>query len=456
MTRSVIEGVGTTSRGTVTWHVDKPSASTRRRRARSARRIAELVGLATLALYVSSIVFFKRLESGFRVEDYLLPVLTVSTMSLVSRSVSNHLRGPALYIGWSAAVTMVAIASTHLPISALLIWGKETQYLLGFCLLLGLFAGREQRVLQLKPYLLALCGWGCCYTVYSVVTGNLGYYGLGYYNEMDSPSLNAWMYFNLFVMAVLLRRAFDLRKAIAIPLVGCLFCAVLLTGSRTGQITIIAFSVLYLYTSGSRRSVLLAAALFGAVLVAFGEWSYEIIAYLEDTNPIAAGAASRFQSLLTFAQTIEASRYATWQLTWDKWLNGNILFGCGRGCNNLSAPGVIESLVMGGDNQYTRNLQEIGVIGQAIFAGVLLGLILAVGRPFRGMYGAYVAAYALGGMTMEVWQLSKPGQLFWLISALFLVLGRARLSVPLPREVSAQARPSLMGISTGVEVELSR
>lgn len=385
--------------------------------------ISWLIGRVLLCAYMGVIHLCPRLSNGFRVEDFLMPIMAIALVALLDRDVAPILLIPVAYFAWSLLITSLHVWNNHLPLQAFLIWGKEFQYFLGAAILLLLFWRRQEGVRPLQILITMLAAGAALFAIYSVVTLKAGYYGLGYFNEMDSPSLNAWTYFNLMVLMVIGGRYLGINRYLYRTIAIILFIAVILTGSRTGQMISGTFVVGCAFVYRPTTGLALAGVLL-SLLSVLQHIQQELYEFLLGVHAPVANAFFRLTTLFTFVETLEGSRMASWHHTIDRWLEGNILFGCGRGCTNLLMPGVMHGLTMGGDNQYTRNLEEIGLIGSGIFSAMLVGLAFSVRPTHRGLYLTYLAAYLLGGVTMEAWQLSKPGQLFWIVTALMIVVSR--------------------------------
>ena len=97
------------------------------------------------------------------------------------------------------------------------------------------------------------------------------------------------------------------------------------------------------------------------------------------------------------------------------------IFGGGRGFSHTDIYGEVSSLGLGGDNQYTVNIAELGIFGSSLLFLAIAGVYSFIHRSLRYLYLPYVLVYLLGGMACEIFQLSKSGQLFWLVSAYFIV-----------------------------------
>ena len=97
------------------------------------------------------------------------------------------------------------------------------------------------------------------------------------------------------------------------------------------------------------------------------------------------------------------------------------VFGGGRGFSHMDIYGTVSSLGLGGDNQYTVNIAELGMIGSSLLFLAIGSIYSFVHRSLRYLYLPYVLVYLIGGMACEIFQLSKSGQLFWLVSAYFIV-----------------------------------
>jgi hypothetical protein len=365
-----------------------------------------------------SIALFSRIQGNLRVEDFLTPFIFLGVMLTLHKISLQDSFLPLIYIAYSFLITIFYIILGLLPLQAVLIAGKEVQYILIFLIFLGLSRNRSSEKFifyLLTSFLLILAISGS----YFLFIGVRGYYGVGYFTE-KSPSLGMLMYFHGFVFSVFMYKKYEFFFYKMMSLI--LFILTMSVGSRTGQFIVIAFSLIYIVINSRIKIVLFFIFLITTLIVFLNfQEIYNFLYYIKTDNLAVDGAISRFATLLNFSETIQGSRINSWKSVFLQALESSPIFGCGRGCAHLSE-GVF-SIGMGADNQYIKNFLEIGIIGSLIFVLTCLNLMFTFHRNktlFR-LYFAYLIAIAFCGLTMEVWQLSKGGALFWFTTGLMIL-----------------------------------
>lgn len=382
------------------------------------------IGVVAVLIYLVSIFFLPRLEGRWRVEDLFTPFMAIILLVNLTPNLLKLGFAGILYGTYTFIVTVAAIIGASAPIGGLLIWGKEIQYILGYMLVLAVLTPGRFDLRRIRVPMTFLCAAGAAYAIYSVIFGKVGYYGISYLNE-TSPSLSMWIYCYLLVFSFFLRSHLGGAVLTTTILSIALFGAIMVVGSRTGVIISLAFvfflaSWKYRHKAGLVLGVTLAACACLSFIFAFDDQIYQFL--LPISSPAARGI-SRLATLKDFLVTIQASRFPSWISVINEWLSGNMFFGCGRGCLHIDAKGNFTP-GLGADNQFTSDLAEIGIFG-------LLARFLVVGwhvnlvKPkYYPIYIPFVLMALVGGMTAEVWQLSKPGQLYWILTAIFVALSQ--------------------------------
>lgn len=92
-----------------------------------------------------------------------------------------------------------------------------------------------------------------------------------------------------------------------------------------------------------------------------------------------------------------------------------LVAGRGRGAFNADQGGELRNFTLNADNQWTRDLYEIGILGTLIWLGmlVLYGLSLQGPLYLRGLLVSLAAGYVLAGVGADVLLLTGSAPMFW-------------------------------------------
>lgn len=393
--------------------------------------------LFVLLTYIGAIIFLPRVGGNFpyganlRYEDLLTPLLVLLAFTVLGKNLSRGsvLLG-GLYFVYTLGITLLNIAFGTLPLEAIIIYGKELQFFLGFLIMLSV-AQKYAYMKWVKRTLFLGILFACATGVWLAVTGQVGYYGITYITETNSPSLSALMYFNLIVLAFYLQLDSPSRVFRWCMLGFSLLSFGLLSvvGSRMGFIMGVTF-FLVLWVLYSRRPVLLLLFLgtlaVGVVGIYLSGLHYfgEQLAFFDFENPVLRGSISRLGTMFVNDTVLTNSRFDAWGHLYElATVNAQgVIFGCGRGCGNVYLGNVYGGFPLGlsGDSQYMVMFLESGLIGIGLFAAALFHLMRGVRPEYKKVYLSYLVAYLVGGVFAEVFLLSKGGGLFWLISAMVI------------------------------------
>lgn len=416
-----------------------------------ARRYA--FATVVMVLYLLAIVFGVRLSSGIRLEDVGTPLLVAAVLVLIWRwrGPWSWIVVPLLLSVYELIVTIVNVAYARLPWEGVLVWGKEAQYVIGYILIFLLLASEARFVAErwLRRIVAVSLLTASLYFLVAAGLDMRGYYGIGYFTELQSPSLSALIYFNLGVLALVF--AIGARR-VALWVFGAVtvLFATVMTGSRTGIVMVALLMVgmmlrglIDLYRSCGLNGVLtgclrdgqserfMSAIVAGAlacvvssVALAIGRIVHHMEAAViltketDNERGVTDVVGSRIASMAEMDRLIRSDRLPVWKQLLDLAIERNIWTGCGQGCAQVRGGGL--RLTLSGDNQHMLNLAELGVIGVVLFGAVLVWLAIGCATRYRVVYWPYIASYVVGGMAAELWRLSKGGQMFWLISAVVI------------------------------------
>ncbi len=384
-----------------------------------------------LIAYVGAIIFLPRIHGNLRYEDLITPLLALAIFIALRTSLNRRsvLFG-GLYFSYTLVITLLNIAVDTIPLEAIIIFGKEFQYFLGFLVMLAVaqeytYIKWVRRTFWIGALFAGLTG------LWMLVTGQKGYYGISYITEMDSPSLSALMYFNLAVLALILRSdspsVFFRGSLLFLSML--LFGMLLMVGSRTGFMMGGTF-FLVLWISSVRRPILLLlflAAVAGVVAsMLYSKINYlgEMILLFQTDDNVTSGSISRLATMFLDDSTLADSRFDAWGILFTLATENaqGVIFGCGRGCGHVYLADIHDGFPLGlsGDSQYLVTFLEGGLIGIVLFAAMLFFLARGVQVRYRPIYLPYLSAYLVGGIFVELFLLSKGGGFFWLISAMVI------------------------------------
>ena len=391
----------------------------------------EKIGILILLLYFVSIAIMPRIHGHLRYEDFLTPLLFLMIFALLRKSLLEYIFIPVLYFCYCFLITALNIIMGKIPLISFLIWGKELQYFLAFALICGLLVRKHDYITLLFSIIKLLILFGIVSGVYSLVLGMQGYYGIGYFNEPSSPSLSMLMYFNLGVLSVFYTNMIDRgNRRMFFVCSMILSCLTLMVGSRTGVMMILVFWGSWLFFSSKFKMTILFLIVFigtlTIALLAVLDYNiddiYSSMYYNMINNKAVSAAVSRASGLIMLYDTLEGDRFSSWKSILQRAFNTNFILGNGRGFTHMSSNSF--NLELAGDSQYTVNLAEIGILGSIVFFLMLYGFGKKLHYKLRTFYISYLLAYLSAGMTMEVWQLSKGGQMFWIMTGLLLMFSR--------------------------------
>tara|TARA_R110001599_G_scaffold326067_1_gene538478 strand:- start:3790 stop:5031 length:1242 start_codon:yes stop_codon:yes gene_type:complete len=385
------------------------------------RQLSWRLYAGTLLFYVSCIYLFPRIPGiPLRIEDLFFPLfLIIAILSL--DGLPKKVTLPALlYCLYILIGSLVGILLQRIDIKGLSVSVKEIQYILGFFLLYSC-CNKEQDVALKTIQSLVLVLWiPALYGCFMVVTNQIGYYGISALNE-KSPSLSGQMYFSGFVLSLTLFTFFRGKSYAALALM--MFVSASMVGSRTA----VAMLLLFFLVRALKFNWKLVRFIVLFILFVYAA-SFLMGFYLDnfyDGVSVFDRSVRRANSLFSLQQSL-APRVDSWV---EHRFHTDIrpvsaLFGYGRGYENMLPDGTWRGFELNVDSQYIRDFFEIGLLGMVLKVSVFLIIASSMKGPYFNIFIAYLVCYAAAGVTMELFNLSKPGALFWLVAALCLVCSK--------------------------------
>ena len=391
----------------------------------------DIVFLFFTLLSLIGIFFFPRLHlnanTKIRLEDatfialFLIVVLRIlnGKFKLYKETIF-----PVIYFLYPLFLTFaIALTDIEKGIYSIVFWGKELQYYLFFLVFYYFFSKNKTDIIS--------CLLVCLITInvsigcYKIVTGVIDYYGIGVMFFEDSSSLSGLVYFGCTIICALLLylRMIDntlwriyLYSLMVLSLICCLA-----TGSKTSSFGVLTFASIFLvlhncYAIRSISTLVLKmiklciyiclVAIFIHLLV--HKWNYQIgnVDLRRLRNPIESMGVRYELDLKPKLNKLE----------------NNFDYLTGVGFLAGSTPGAPVSFGSSYDNQYLRNLLVMGIFGSGIWLIMLfyLGWALKGNRKLFVYYISLLGSYLAMGMGFEVFQLSKSGAIFWIVTGMLI------------------------------------
>ena len=395
---------------------------------------------AMLFFYIICIFFLPRLNTFFgesvqpnlRLEDLFFPLMFFVTALSIHRRTLNYALGPILYICYCLFITLLGLLLYSIPPKAAFIWGKEFQYIVGFILFIECMRSNPRLLLFFEKVVLVAGLAGLVFLLSCMADVNRigGGYGFAHFTEPISSSHTAWIFFNLLFLfaaiasfgAVGTHTKFIIKICVPLLAIGSF-----LSGTRTNFIVLALFISIYVWKTLQPVKICLWCLMIAGIVL-FAIYQNDIVSYLYSIHAdLIANPLHRVKALFSYVQGKDLdlfmlSRGDSWaeilSVSFDRY---SFIIGGGRGFSHMDAYGAIPSLGLGGDNQYTVNIAEIGTFGSALLFLAIGSVYSFVHRSLRHLYFPYVFVYLIAGMSLEIFQLSKSGQLFWLVAAYFIV-----------------------------------
>jgi hypothetical protein len=202
-----------------------------------------------------------------------------------------------------------------------------------------------------------------------------------------------------------------------------------LVGSRTGMVASLIFLVYYSYIINFLNWL---------KILKFSFWffcSFMFLFFLlpdslfdDYLNPI-LNLIARIDTFSDIGDTLSKSRGDVLVQLIEYYRSGNLLqmiFGYGRGASLIARGGDFDQIALAGDNYIFSSLVEIGLLGTLYFLSINIYLYFLIKNAWiKHSYLLLFFIYIIYGLTIEIWLLSKSGQVWWLL--VFVMLNMDRL-----------------------------
>ena len=382
---------------------------------------------AILHFFKNLIIFAPTIHPTFRTEDLLSVILLVVPLLYLGAFLRVIPVTAAIFPLYSLLLTLIFVGFSGLHEMSLIIAAKQTQYyLLGALSAIAMYKSNDPK--KSISLFLNLILIACILSFfYSVFFGVSGYYGIDFWNEVRGPSNSTLAYLAGLLSAFTLTQA-SLSKSrrlrqfyFALTLVS--LAIVTLVATRTAAVIggfwmlIITWHIFTHIKKFLTVGVAITTIAIGLIVLCWFSFSQRGTLLQDELAFALETLIQRANTLTRFWDTLEHSRLFVWREDFTTFLNGNQVFGCGIGC---AARSEAQILSLQADSQYIRLLREVGIIGSLLWAAGLLACWLRMRSEIRGVYTVFLLSFLLAGITQEVFLLSKGGQVFWLITGLFL------------------------------------
>ena len=181
---------------------------------RGMSKVLKYSRILALFSYIVSIFFLPRLNTflgesvhlNLRFEDLIFPIMFLVTVFSIHRRTLNYAFGPIIYICYGLLITLFGCLLYSMPPKALLIWGKEFQYIIGFILFIECIHSNPRLLMFFERVVIAAGLAGVVFLLSRMTDMHRiwGGYGMTHFATPISSSLTAWMYFNLFFLFVVI------------------------------------------------------------------------------------------------------------------------------------------------------------------------------------------------------------------------------------------------------------
>jgi hypothetical protein len=368
-----------------------------------------------------------RMSGKFRYEDFIYAFIAIILVLLYSKRKSIINIELHFYMYFIYVIVFTFLFSVSIwDYRPMFIPIRELFYFFGFLGIVYSAYLNCHHAESLKRLVVFLAFVSSLWIVYSILLGVKSYYGIGHFSEPGNSSASSIIFFNLFVIMFYL--SVSSHNKIYFVLAAILFFGVLSVGARTGQIMLFLFMLIYAIgniRSNLRKLVVIILLPFSIVIFyfLFSNFLYNFLYNMNFDNPGINAAIRRFGTLFNISDTFFGSRFNSWNGMW-KMVTVETIVGCGKGCSHTFVDGQFTT-GLGKDFGYLKTLIEAGVIGFILFYSILYHLYKIFKRHSSALthkiFIAYTFSYMIGEVSFELFQLSKGGGLFWIISALMIV-----------------------------------
>jgi hypothetical protein len=370
-----------------------------------------------------------RIDGSVRLEDYLMPLWVILFVCVLFGRIHVFVLLSLFYIIYVTLSTSIFYFFSDSNLVPIIILGKEAQYIIcGIIVYNALnFNNALTNHKKLLYYFSLLMKAAIVFCLYTTLSGDFGYYGIGYFTELDSPSLSTVLYLSISFYFFIFDRFNNNRTNIFWIYLSAIMA--FLVGSRTGMVASLIFLVYYSYIINFLNWL---------KILKFSFWffcSFMFLFFLlpdslfdDYLNPI-LNLIARIDTFSDIGDTLSKSRGDVLVQLIEYYRSGNLLqmiFGYGRGASLIARGGDFDQIALAGDNYIFSSLVEIGLLGTLYFLSINIYLYFLIKNAWiKHSYLLLFFIYIIYGLTIEIWLLSKSGQVWWLL--VFVMLNMDRL-----------------------------
>ena len=375
------------------------------------------VGILSLGLIISLFLIRSTSIGGANIRaDDIITILLGICMPLIWRHVSKNKLTSLIvfYLIYCIGISVVHLGFSGLRPFYMLYLIKEIQYFLYFFVFyyLSVTGSFEEKAFRWIRYLSVLTMlWG----IFQLLSGSAyGYYGIGIISS-TAPSHSGVMFLFITIFFI-----FDMeRTKIKRHKWWCAIAAItsslltVATISRVSIVVMVTTWILYFLISLVNRRITAKRVIFSIYLIALGSpFSYFLLGSM----------AQRIIDRLNRTSTGADIRMEHWERFIGSSGSLGLWFGNGKGFMQV----ITGTLTLGADNQYVRNILEIGVVGTLIWLLIPMFLLFFAFKRRKSNYEysllltLLTAGFLTLGITHEVFLVSIQASLFWIFVGIAL------------------------------------
>jgi len=382
-----------------------------------------VIFMTILSVFISPRIYFELYT--FRLEDIIFPIMLFSLLLLMMNKVSMPKDVVYLWLTYLFYSVVVSIYTYYVysDIRVLFYLGKEAQFFIVFLFLyIWLLSGDNssikvlyvERVVKLLIYANLIYGW------FQILSRNyFGYYGIASLGEQASAASGATYFACLVFATYFLLKQYSLVHLILFTAsFTCVFASI--SRSFIGASLIFLFTVvLFELYPLLKRKTSIKNAIYFVIFLLLLFITYGV--YYETYTQIAYRVLNRLEVDKVINDFLLV-RFNNWKIHYQLISDGyTFVFGAGKSYPEI----VANSNQLYIDNQYLRNLIEIGLIGLLLWLAKLWVLYRNFSKysriifPKRVFYGL-ITGYLYAGVFLEVFQTARSGFFFWFIAGFLL------------------------------------
>lgn len=353
---------------------------------------------------------------GLRLDDVITIFLTLFILISVYKK-SNYMYTPInklifVYACYVMSVTVIGISLNDLPSFLMFYSIKEVQYFVYFFSFIFVMKSKWNRENFNRIFMglsLITMAWGAYQLLFDA---SVGFYGIGLISETSSSQSGGVFFLISIFFLYLINSEYRLKQRVyyyilLLGSIGMLFATISRTAIMAFLITYAIYIGFTLFRMSAKRIIISAYTLILTSPVIY----FVLKDYLE-----------RIFFRMGHIDTGANVREQKWSYLLSHGSDFDLIFGGGRGFVQTITGGT----TLAADSQYVRNFLEIGYIGSALFAIVIIGIVIFAFKNMKNHYAEslYLILITCGFMIMsvthEVFLVTIQASFFWLLIGAFV------------------------------------